>query len=91
MPLPLQWVQHLQDPKERKDFEDLIRSSTRVLGRLSQIADDRASALDRAEMTQTDFDEPNWAYRQAFRNGQRSSLKFIKDLLNLDPISIRPE
>lgn len=92
MPLPLVWVQKISDPDKRKEFESLVRNSTTVLGRLLEIVDDRIAHLDNTVTTQNDFDTPNWDYRQAFRNGQRSAFKYIKDLLNLDPnIIIRPE
>jgi len=33
-------------------------------------------------MTMKDFDDPNWAFKQAFRNGEKTALKEVLELLS---------
>ena len=50
---------------------------------LISILRDAQASLDRGEETQQSYDNPNWAYKQAHKNGARSSLKQIETLINL--------
>lgn len=76
------WVQHIQDPDKRKDFEALVRNSTQVLSRLKEILDDREREMNNVSYSLNDFSDGNWAYKQAFRNGKFTALKEIKELLS---------
>lgn len=78
----MEWVKALPTEKERKDFEKILRNSILVLNRLYEILDERQRNLDSQEINPKDFDVPNWAYKQAYRNGQKSILKDLKDLFN---------
>jgi hypothetical protein len=50
---------------------------------LIAILRDAQLALDRGEETQQSYENPNWAYKQAHKNGARSSLKLIENLINI--------
>jgi hypothetical protein len=78
------WTQHLKDEEEKARFENTILSSKKVLDRLIQILDEEEQALDRSELDIKSFDHPGWAYKQAFKNGYRSSLGVLKKLIDLD-------
>ena len=78
------WTQHLKDPEERLRFEQGIRSSSTILARLQTLLKEEEEALDRSEADIRAFDLPNWAERQAFKNGYRSCLGVLNKLIDLD-------
>lgn len=80
-------MKNLSTEKERKDFEKLLRNSLIVLNRLYEILTERQEALERQTLNPKDFDTPNWAYKQAFLAGQKSTIQDLKDLFKFyDPI-----
>lgn len=79
--LSLEWFKGI--PPEKKDgFEELIRNSTTALGQLVHIVDAWEQELDRAALSTEDYDSPSWAAKQAHRNGDRSRLRKLRDLLS---------
>lgn len=79
--MDIRWFNHLP-PEKQEEFKKLVINSQLVFTRLLQIVEDDERAMLREETTLKDFDSPNWAYKQAFRNGDRSRLRKMKDLLN---------
>ena len=77
------WTQHIKDEKKKEDFRQLLKNSTQVLGRLRMILDEEEKGLDTQETTSKDFDNPNWQFKQAFRNGDRARLRQIRNLIDL--------
>lgn len=80
----LEWTKHLKDPQDKSNFEQQILSARPVLERLKQILEEKENTLDRSETSITVYDTPNWAERQAHKNGNRESLWFLKKLVDLD-------
>jgi hypothetical protein len=78
------WTKHLKNASDIDEFEQYIRSSRRLLDRLTEILREQNAYLDGTETSVKDYEDPSWAYKQAFRNGQRSTLKAILKLINLD-------
>jgi hypothetical protein len=78
------WTTHLQDPEEKVRFENQILSARPVLERLSTLLQENEDGLDRVELNVKQFEIPNWAERQAFYNGARSSYHMMKTLIDLD-------
>lgn len=83
--LSLSWTKHLKDETQKQNFEDLVRNSTIVLGRLREVLLEQRDELSRKELTEKDFDVPNWSERQAFRNGDRARLEKVLNLLEFIP------
>lgn len=79
--LPVVWTKHLRDSQSKTDFENTVKASRTALERLLQIISEKEGVVLRTETNLSDFDQPNWANKQAFRNGQRAALKEIKELL----------
>ena len=78
------WTSHIKDDTEKQNFRLEVLSSKRVLERLKQVLDEENSTLDHSEVDVRQFDQPNWEYRQAFKNGYRSALSIQKKLIDLD-------
>lgn len=79
-----EWTKHVSDPDEKAKFEQSILSAKEVLDRVKTILNEKLNTLDRSETDIGIYDTPNWAERQAHKNGQRSSLMFLLQLVNLD-------
>ena len=86
MGLPTPWIRHLSqaDQVTKDNFEAAIRNSTVALGRLREILTEEIDSIDRAELSEKQFETPNWDYKQAFWSGQRSKLVSLLSLLNFD-------
>lgn len=78
------WTQHLKDPEEKERFVNSILGSKIVLRRLQDLLKEEEQSLDRSETDIRIFDQPNWAERQAFKNGYRSCLGVLQKLIDLD-------
>jgi hypothetical protein len=78
------WTDHLKTPEDKERFRSSLESAKPVLDRLQAILDDKATAIDTAERSVANYDNPNWAYRQAHRNGCMSTIYGIKSLITLD-------
>lgn len=76
------WTQHLRDPKEKEELEKAIRSAKPVLDRLKDMVEDQIKQVASSELDVNAFDNPNWAYKQAYKNGYKTSLRFLETILN---------
>lgn len=80
----INWTSHLTDPEEKVRFQNQVLSARPVLERLHQLLTEDEKRIDFIDTSVKQFDNPNWAYRQAFNNGGRATYNFIKKLINLD-------
>lgn len=78
--LPVVWTKGIAE-ELKSDFEIQVRNSTSTLSRLYDIIEEKENSINNQEVSISDFDNPSWAYKQAYRNGQKASLKEIKELL----------
>lgn len=79
-PLSTAWTQHLQGDA-KKSFEDIVRNSTQLLIRLKDIVTEMEREQHNQSFSLSDFKDPNWSHKQAYRNGRLSSLKELKELI----------
>lgn len=79
------WTSHLSTDEEKKRFESEIRGSRHVLERLRDLIQADLSGLESSENSAKSYDNPNWAYLQAHKNGSRATYTTLLKLLNLDP------
>lgn len=78
------WTSHLPTDQDKEKFKQAVLGSKHALDRLTAILEEEEAGLDRSETNIKVFDLPNWENRQAFKNGYRSCLAVIKNLINLD-------
>jgi hypothetical protein len=76
--LSILWTKDLKG-KDKEDLEATIRNSTVIREKLTQIIDD---LIKNTTTTDVDFDNPNWAYRQANLIGQRKAYNEIRKLID---------
>jgi len=89
------WTNNLKSEQDKSDFERRFDASRGVLDRLGELIDQRQLSMDVSERGLSQFENPNWAYRQAFNNGLRSAFNIVKTLITdttppRDNIGIRP-
>lgn len=78
------WTKNLKSPEEKDRFENSLKGSKIVLDRLTELLTEEESEIDRSELNVDTYETSNWASKQAHKNGQRASLRKIKNLINLD-------
>ena len=78
------WTKNLKTEEERENFNNQLLGARPVLQRLNDLLVEKEAELERSERSQKAYENPNWAYLQAHRNGCASMLQSIKELTNLD-------
>lgn len=76
--IPVVW---LQDAKNPKEFENTLRNSTLVLGKLQQIILDYLAGVNEEERTDDFLSKPNLTERVVFNRGQEKALTKMLTLL----------
>ena len=80
--LDVAWVKEFTNNEEAKEaFVSSVFSSAKVLTKLSQIIGEYMETLEDNERSTSDFSDPNWAYKQAFRNGQMAAFKRVLNVM----------
>ena len=77
------WTKNLKTSEEKKRFESSLQGSKIVLDRLSELLSEEEASITRTELSTLAYDTANWDYKQAHKNGQRSMLHRIQQLINL--------
>jgi hypothetical protein len=81
-PIHIGWVKHLKTDDSKEEFKKMVMASAPVLRVLKALLIEEKRNLEISETNPRDFDTPNWAEKQAFRNGERRGLKLVEDLLH---------
>lgn len=77
------WTEHLNTEQSER-FKNHILGSRDILERLTDILNERERDMDLQELSLDNYNQPNWAERQAHMNGFRSCLHYVKKLIDLD-------
>ncbi len=77
------WTTHLKE-EEKEPFRNLIWRAKPVLDRVNDLIDLELKAVDDTERDPKAYDNPAWPYKQAYKNGVRSGLSIIKQLVDLN-------
>jgi hypothetical protein len=78
------WTSNLQDQEDKERFERAVRSARPVFDRLTEILDERLKAIDAIDTGVQKYTQPGWDAIQAHYNGEKASIKYIKNLITLD-------
>lgn len=76
------WTAHLKED-EKESFKGQIRRARHVLERLSNLIDSELKAVDDTERDVKAYDNPAWAYKQAYKNGVRAAYLKMKDFIDI--------
>lgn len=80
-PLHAKWFTHLGGKEKQDEFRRSVFAARPVLRRLKNILEEEKKSMEISETSPKDFEDGNWAYKQAFRNGERRGLRIVEDLL----------
>lgn len=78
------WAKDQPDQATKTSFERQVVGAKPVLDRMKTILKEEFNSLDRSEIDIKVFEDPNWAYKQAYKNGYRAALGVITKLVDLD-------
>jgi hypothetical protein len=78
------WTKHLKTDEERHQYTESLHRVKWVLDHLKELISSSFTSVERAEISPTSYDNPNWAYRQAHANGYKQALTDFTKLLTLD-------
>lgn len=82
--MDIRWTSHLADQAEKERFANYVWTNKPVLKRLKELLEEKETAIDNDERSISSYENQNWAYRQAHRNGSREMIRFLKTLVDLD-------
>ena len=77
------WTKNLKDKEEKERFENSLLGSKHLFSRMKDILDEYEKSLNRSETDLKSFDQPNWDYKQAYKNGYRACLYKIQELITV--------
>lgn len=78
------WTKHLKDPEEKAKFATYIWSCRQAFKRQLDLLNEKEAELTDSERSPAQYDNPNWEYRQAHKNGAMEMIGFLKALVDLD-------
>lgn len=76
MGLPLEWTSGMSTT-EKEEFQELLTRNTILTTRLLTMLKNKEKIIVDRETRDDTFDNPNWAYKQAYTNGRLQSLREI--------------
>lgn len=81
--MDIKWVSHLKNvsQKQKEEYVQAIKASTLYSSRLEEILLQKKDTIERTELSAETYDNPNWANKQAYFNGQKSMLQYVIDLV----------
>ena len=82
--MKIQWTSHLKDEEAKERFQKQILAAKPVLERLDFLLNERQKAIETIETGVEKYIQPGWSAIQAHYNGEKASIKYIKNLINLD-------
>lgn len=85
------WTKNLRTEEEKDNFNNQLLGARPVLERLAELLNEKEVELDRSEKSVKSYENPNWAYLQAHKNGCASMLQSVKELINLDQQKVNYE
>lgn len=82
--MKIQWTAHLKTEEEKERFQKQILAAKPVLDRLEFLLNERHKAIEAIETGVEKYIQPGWSAIQAHYNGEKASIKYIRNLINLD-------
>lgn len=74
------WTQGLKD-QEKRDVEEIVKTSTILLDRLDKILYNMQESKETSVLP--DYDSPSWSHKQAHLNGQLDMIRQLRNILTV--------
>lgn len=73
------WYRDIENPTDRKNFRENVLGSKIVLDKLAKLVYNRLKSGN----SDTDFENPGWAFKQAAHVGELDALKWVLTLIQI--------
>jgi hypothetical protein len=77
------WTAHLKED-EKEDFQRRVWRAKPVLDRVNDLIKSELNAIEDTERDPKGYENPAWAYKQAYKNGMKSGLTIIQKFVDLN-------
>ena len=75
------WTKHT-DGEKKENLTKLLLNSQIVFRRFLDVLKEEENVIEKQERSISDFKDHNWSHKQAFRNGELTAYRKIRELLN---------
>lgn len=76
----IKWTAGLSE-EQANTIKDLVKRNTILIGRFREIVSNKMQSSERKQISEKEYDNPSWAYKQADSNGYQRALKEILELI----------
>jgi hypothetical protein len=80
----MRWIKHIEDPEEKKNFQQRLNNSKEVFRVLTKLIEEDYAVSDRAIHDKDSFKLPAWSEKTAFELGTQKALRDILKLIKVD-------
>lgn len=77
------WTKHLETDGEKKNLTDAILGAAIPFHRLNQLLNEKLAEIERSSENVKQYQNPNWAFETAHKNGMVSAYKAVIDLVTI--------
>lgn len=80
--LPIAWYTGCRTQEEKQEREALVRNSTAFAAVLLRILSEHYETIEKKGLRESDYEDTNWVFKQAFRNGKLAALTELAEMFN---------
>lgn len=80
--LPIAWYTGCKTPEEKQERENLVRNSVAFATLLLRIFGEKYETIEKKGLREEDYEDDNWVFKQAFRNGKLAALTELAEMFN---------
>ena len=80
--LPIEWYRGCTTPEEKEARDFLVRNNTLLFTLFLSILRAKAETIEKKGYKEEDYEDSNWVFLQAFRNGKMAQLDEIAELFS---------
>lgn len=78
------WTKNCKSEEEKQQFVNSLNGSKIVLDRMKELLIEMEKDVEDTELSFKSYDTPNWAEKQAHKNGFKNAIRQINKLITLD-------
>ena len=75
------WFRGLDNEEQKAEMQTVVIAGSRALIRLRTIIKEDIASLEKKRVKASEYDSPNWGFKQAHTNGQLEELQRILSIL----------
>lgn len=81
MKLKTIWYPVKATDDEKAETQAIVLAGSRVLTKLRKIVQDEIDTVQKVRVKSTEYDKPNWDFKQAHTNGQVEKLSWLLSII----------